>query len=70
MINHPEIKFLLLHTIYYIIIYWRKIYGFILCSPHNIIIHNITNTSISRTINSQRDALTFINKIFNLHFLK
>lgn len=33
MINHSEIKFLLLHTIYYIIIYWRKIYGFILCSP-------------------------------------
>lgn len=33
MINHSEIKFLLLYTIYYIIIYWRKIYGFIVCSP-------------------------------------
>ena len=34
--------------------------------PHS----NITNTSISRTINSQRDALALINKIFNFHFLK
>lgn len=36
----------------------------------SVLHNNITNTSISRTINSQRDALAFINKIFDLHFLK